>query len=97
MLSPSTILDYTDLEEPGEDAVPVGHKLVLGLGVGLLGQLGDDQAEGCQGLVDVGALLQPLTHGPGLDGSLAASQIHKADFAHLEVRDKCHSLRFGQL
>ena len=97
MSSFSTILDYTDLEEPGEDTVPVGHKLVLGLGVGLLRQLGDDQAKGGQGLVDVGALLQPLTHGPGLHSSLATGQIHQAYLAHLEIRDKCHNLWFGQL
>ena len=63
----------TDLEVPGEHAV-------LGLG-----QLGDDQAEGGQGLVDVGALLQALAHDAGLDGPLAAGQVHQADLAHLET------------
>ena len=80
----------TDLQQPGEHAVPVGHELVPGPGARLLGQLGDDEPQGGEGLVDVGPLLQPLAHSSSLDGPLAPGEVHQADPAHLE--DKCLTL-----
>lgn len=49
-----------DLEEPGEAGVPVGHMLSRALAG--VGQAADDQAQGAQGLVDLDALLELLTH-----------------------------------
>lgn len=50
-----------DLEQPSEAGVPVGHMLRRALGS--MGQAADDQAQCAEGLVDLDALLELLTHG----------------------------------
>ena len=68
------------LQQPGERGVSVGDEGVFGLAVG---QLGDDEAEGGEGLVDVGALLQSLPLGPGLVGSLRPGKVDQGDSGDL--------------
>ena len=72
-----SLSDY--LEEPGQSGVPVGD--VLGAAVH---QGGDDVAEGGQGEVDLGGLLQSVPGRLSLALPLTASKVNQVEFS-LEI------------
>ena len=79
-LSLSLSLSLSDyLEEPGQSGVPVGD--VLGAAVH---QGGDDVAEGGQGEVDLGGLLQSVPGRLSLALPLTASKVNQVEFS-LEI------------